>query len=137
MPGKVIKHLLLTFCLLSASVLAHHSPALVYDMSREVTISGTVTKFEMGNPHLRIYFDVTADGTAEQWMAEGGSRTVLLRSGWDGSEVAPGDEISIRGHPSRDGTNIIHMQYLILPDGTEKFGEDLDRSTLERLRRER
>jgi phenylpropionate dioxygenase-like ring-hydroxylating dioxygenase large terminal subunit len=70
-------------------------------------------------------------------MAEGGSRTVLLRSGWSETEVAPGERISVRGHPSRDGSNVVHLQYLILPDGSEKFGEDLDRSTLERLRRER
>jgi phenylpropionate dioxygenase-like ring-hydroxylating dioxygenase large terminal subunit len=129
--------LLLLLALIPISVLAHHSPAMIYDMSREVTISGTVTEFNLGNPHLRIYFDVVKDGATEKWMAEGGSRTVLLRSGWSETEVAPGERISVRGHPSRDGSNVVHLQYLILPDGSEKFGEDLDRSTLERLRRER
>lgn len=128
---------LLLLLLLPVAALAHHSPALIYDMSREVTISGTVTEFNMGNPHLRIYFDVEADSGTEQWMAEGGSRTVLLRAGWAGNELKPGDRISVRGHPARDGSNVIHLQYLTLPDGTEKFGEDLDRSKLERLRRER
>jgi phenylpropionate dioxygenase-like ring-hydroxylating dioxygenase large terminal subunit len=137
MPAKTLRPALALLALVSAGLMAHHSPALIYDMSREVTITGTVTEYELGNPHLRIYFDVESDGATERWMAEGGSRTVLLRAGWDGSEVSPGDKISVRGHPSRDGSNVIHMEYLILPDGSEKFGEDLDRSTLERLRRER
>jgi hypothetical protein len=129
---------LLALCFLIAPVVpAHHSPAMIFDMNQELTISGTVAEFSMGNPHLRIYFDVEADGGTERWMAEGGSRTVLLRTGWSGDEVKPGDRISVRGHPSRDGSNIIHLQFLTLPDGSEKFGEDLDRSKLERLRRER
>lgn len=121
----------------SATLQAHHSPAMIYDLTQEVTISGTVTEYNLGNPHLRIYLDVERDGVTEKWMAEGGSRTVLIRKGWDGSEVEPGDVVSVRGHPSRDGSKVVHLQYLILPDGTEKFGEDLNESTLERLRRER
>jgi phenylpropionate dioxygenase-like ring-hydroxylating dioxygenase large terminal subunit len=137
MPAAGTRHLWLLLSLVSSAALAHHSPALLYDLSREIEISGTVTEFNMGNPHLRIYLDVDMDGKTERWMAEGGSRTVLLRAGWDGTELTPGDRITVRGHPSRDGSNVIHLQYLILPDGTEKFGEDLDRSRLERLRQER
>jgi hypothetical protein len=33
--------------------------------------------------------------------------------------------VTVRGHPSRDGSNLIHMEYLTLPDGTERFTEDL------------
>jgi hypothetical protein len=137
MPAKTLRPALALLALVSAGLMAHHSPALIYDMSREIEVSGTVTEFNMGNPHLKIYFDVEVDGVTQQWMAEGGSRTVLLRADWSEDELAPGDKISIRGNPARDDRNIIHMIYLTLPDGSEKFGEDLDRSTLERLRRER
>ena len=117
---------------------AHHSPAMLYDLSQEIHVEGTVTEYILGNPHLRIFFDVEQDGETVQWMAEGGSRTVLLRAGWDGTEVEPGDHIAVRGHPTRDGSPVVHMEYLILPDGTEKFGEDLDPSALDsRSRRTR
>jgi len=132
------KGLILTGGLLLAGVAgAHHSPAMLYDLSKEVTVEGVVTKYELGNPHLRIYFDVDKGGTVEHWMAEGGSRTVLLRKGWDGSEVAPGDRISVRGHPTRDGSKVVHLEYLTLPDGTELYGEDLNQQELEDLRRRR
>lgn len=108
------------------SAVAHHSPAMLYDLSREITVEGVVTEYQLGNPHMRIYLDVDNDGTTEKWLAEGGSRTRLLRVGWTGSEVAPGDKVRVRGHPSRDGSKLIHMEYLTLPDGTERFTEDLE-----------
>jgi phenylpropionate dioxygenase-like ring-hydroxylating dioxygenase large terminal subunit len=129
----------LVFCLaaFSASIGAHHNPAMLYDLSKEIEVQGVVTEYRLGNPHLRIYFDVDAAGQTEQWMAEGGSRTVLLRKGWDANVVSPGDRVTFRGHATRDGSNVIHMVYLILPDGTELFGEDLDRGQYEDIRRRR
>jgi hypothetical protein len=118
-----------------ATATAHHSAAMLYDLSKEVTVQGVVTEFQLGNPHLRIYFNVDADGKTEKWMAEGGSRTVLLRKGWTGTEVKPGDKISIRGNPSRDGSKVMHLEYLILADGTEKYAEDIDPNAIENLRR--
>lgn len=123
--------------LLAGTAAAHHSPAMLYDLSREMTIRGVVTEYVLGNPHLRIYFDVENDGTTEKWMAEGGSRTVLVRKGWDGTEVAPGDRITVRGHPTRDGSNVVHLEYLILADGTELYGEDLNSTALEERRSRR
>lgn len=109
-----------------AHVAAHHSPAILYDLTREITVEGVVTQYQLGNPHIRIYFDVDNQGTIEKWLAEGGSRTKLIRAGWTGNELAPGDRVIIRGHPSRDGSPLIHMEYLTLPDGTERFAEDID-----------
>lgn len=106
-------------------VIAHHSPAMLYDLTREITVVGVVTEYQLGNPHMRIYLDVVNEGTTEKWLAEGGSRTQLMRVGWTGSEVSPGDKVSVRGHPARDGSKLVHMEYLTLPDGTERFTEDL------------
>ena len=109
-----------------AQVAAHHSPAMLYDLSRETAITGVVTEFQLGNPHMRIYFDVDNNGTKEKWLAEGGSRTQLMRAGWTGMEVKPGDKITIKGHPPRDPTaKLIHMTHVVLPDGTERFTEDI------------
>ena len=109
-----------------AHVAAHHSPAMLYDLTMETTVSGVVTEYQLGNPHMRIYFDVDNNGTIEKWLAEGGSRTQLMRVGWTGEELKPGDKITVRGHPPRDASQkLIHMEYLTLPDGTERFAEDI------------
>jgi hypothetical protein len=129
---------------IAASVLApranaHHSAAVLYHLDQQITVEGTVNRFELGNPHARIFLTVkAADGTAAEWMAEGGSRTVLVRLGWTGQEVKPGDAIKIIGNPSRDGSNVIHWQKLVLPSGSELWGEDIpEESALEELRKRR
>ena len=123
----------------SASVSAHHSAAVLYQLDRQITVEGIVTRFTLGNPHIRVYMLVMdSDGEETQWMAEGGTRTVLLRNGWSGDEVHPGDAVKIIGNPSRDGSKIVHLQTLVLPDGTELWGEDVPEvSVLEDLRRRR
>jgi hypothetical protein len=129
---------LLLGALLLTDLQAHHSPAAIYDLSRQVEIEGTVTEFRMGNPHARIYLDVTLeDGTVENWMTEGGSRTVLLRTGWTGDEVKPGDRVKVVGHPTRDGSKVVHWQWIHLADGRQLFGEDLNPDLLEERRRQR
>lgn len=118
--------LLLAFALLPfTEVAAHHSPTMLYDLSREITVAGVVTEYQLGNPHMRIYFDVEKDGKTEKWLAEGGSRTQLMRVGWTADDLKPGDKVTVRGHPARDGSKLVHMEYLTLPDGTERFAEDI------------
>lgn len=123
-----------TFAAVTAPLLAHHAAVVYYDLSKEVTMRGTVTEFRMGNPHARIYFDVAnADGTSTNWMAEGGSRTVMLRRGWTGEDVKVGDMVTLHGHPSRDGGNYMHMTNVDLPDGTSKYAEDTDPDAIRNL----
>jgi hypothetical protein len=118
---------------------AHHSAAVLYRLDQQITVEGTVTRFTLGNPHARIFLTVkAADGTSAEWMAEGGSRTILLRKGWTGEEVKAGDAIKIIGNPSRDGSNVVHWQRLVLPTGQELWGEDIpEEATLEALRQRR
>lgn len=126
MRSKLSVLLLATTVAPLSHVAAHHSPAMLYDLSMEITVTGVVTAYELGNPHMRIYLDVDNQGTTEKWLAEGGSRTQLMRVGWTGEEVKPGDKISVRGHPPRDASkHLVHMEYLTLPDGTERFAEDI------------
>jgi hypothetical protein len=140
-----MKHILLVLMTvgamlaLPATTRAHHSAAALYHLEQQITVEGTVTRFTLGNPHARIFLTVTgADGTATEWMAEGGSRTVLLRNGWTGDELKSGDAVKIIGNPSRDGSNVVHWQTLVLPNGQELWGEDIpEESVLEELRRRR
>jgi hypothetical protein len=118
---------------------AHHSAAVLYLLDQQITVEGTVTRFTLGNPHARIFLTVKGvDGSTTEWMAEGGSRTILLRKGWTGEEVKAGDAIKIIGNPSRDGSDVVHWQRLVLPTGQELWGEDVpDEASLEALRQRR
>jgi Family of unknown function (DUF6152) len=122
---------------LAVAAAAHHSAAVLYHLDQQVTVEGVVTRFTLGNPHARIYLLVKdASGQESEWMAEGGSRTVLARNGWTGDEVHAGDTIKIIGNPSRDGSKVVHWQKLVRADGTELWGEDLPPDAeLEELRK--
>ena len=127
------------FFFLAGNAIGHHSPVVLYQLDQEVAYEGVVTDFSLGNPHVRLYLTIAEpDGSEYQWMAEGGTRTVLLRNGWSEDQVSPGDVVTIVGNPSRDGSRIIHLLTLTLPDGTELWGEDTpEESLLEDLRQRR
>lgn len=112
---------------LAAPSVAHHSPGAIYDLDAEVTVEGEVTRFQLGNPHVRVYFTRTAeDGTTSDWMGEGGSRTVLMRRGWKEEDLAPGDHVIITGNPAHDeDAPIVHIKHLTLPNGETRYAEDL------------
>ena len=107
-------------------ILAHHSAAAIYVMERTVTVEGIVTRFNLGNPHMRIYFTRTdQEDRATEWVAEGGSRTVLTRRGWSLDTVKPGDHVVLLGNPARDSRTFIHINQITLPDGQKLATEDI------------
>lgn len=117
---------------------AHHAAGLVYDTDNEQTMEAIVTRFELGNPHVRIYFKRPQDGdSGEEWMAEGGSRTVLVRRGWTKDMLKPGDRITLHGHPSRDDRPIFHVVNMD-KDGRQIGTEDsTSENLLDQLRQRR
>src|SRR5215472_18342398 len=65
----------------AASTTAHHGFVSWFDMSRTVTLKGTVTSFDWTNPHTYIYLDVKNEkGAIEKWRAELGAPAMLARA---------------------------------------------------------
>ena len=61
----------LAWLLAAAPGSSHHSFAAVFDISRTVDLTGTVTRLEWTNPHAWIHVDVEdADGNVEAWSVE-------------------------------------------------------------------
>jgi hypothetical protein len=83
---------------------AHHS-ATMFDDNKIIELSGTVKEFQWKNPHIWIQVMVKgADGTAKEWSVEGGGPNSLSRNGWRPTTFKPGDSVTIRVHPMRDGS---------------------------------
>ena len=112
-----------TLLALSSPVFAHHSQAN-YDIKHPVTLTGTVTEFELVNPHVLIHFQVKDDkGQMVEWIAESGPPNNMRRLGWTKYTLKPGDEITATIHPARNGGKAVHLQELIL-NGKHIFSGD-------------
>ena len=108
---------------LCATSAAHHSPAAQYDLSKRVTITGVVTEYRFVNPHALIFFDVAGkSGGVQGWVAEGGNTSALQHLGWTGGEIRPGDEVTIVGNPSRDGSAAVNWQTVTVSGGPRLAG---------------
>ncbi|MGE0444285.1 MAG: DUF6152 family protein [Vicinamibacterales bacterium] len=88
---------------LSIPVVAHHSGAM-FDDNKEVTVTGVVKEFQYTNPHSWLLIDVKGqDGKVVTWGFEAEGPSTLLRAGIRKSDFAVGTQVTITGHPMKDG----------------------------------
>ena len=114
------KRILFFFVTLAAfgSLHAHHSSAPHFDLNKEVTVSGIVTRIRLVNPHAYLYFDVTKNGKTENWRCELSSGTQLRRRGWTPELFPKGAKITVNGAPARREDNHCYLNSLTFEDGT-------------------
>jgi hypothetical protein len=114
--------LLALAALASVPVWAHHSFAAEFDEKKPIKLQGTVTEWELINPHSWIHVDVKgAGGKVTPWMVEGGSPNALLRLGFTRDSLPAGTEIVIEGFQAKDGANRAVGANLTLPNGKKLF----------------
>jgi hypothetical protein len=113
----VFSFVMLCSLIKTPSMLAHHGYA-AYDMTKAVTLVGTVTDFEMANPHSTISFDVKDEkGNVQHWGVEFGYIRALKQAGWANDTLKPGDAISITLHPAKNGANAGALEKVTYADG--------------------
>ena len=103
-------------------VWAHHAFSAEFDINRPLTLKGTLSKWEMINPHSWFHIDVTGpDGKVTEWMIEGGSPNALIRLGVTKNTVKIGTELTIEAYQAKEGTNKAVGRDFTLPDGSRLF----------------
>ena len=111
----------------SIPILAHHG-ASVYDSTKLTTLKGTVTDFQLMNPHTEISFDVAgASGKVDKWTGEAPSLTTMYRLGWNKNLFKAGDQVTFIGNVAKSGSHIMRLRKVVLPNGKETVmdrGED-------------
>lgn len=100
----------------TAPVTAHHSFA-AFDQKKIVTLKGTVKQFQWTNPHAWIEIEVPGTASARTWSVELNSPNNLTRQGWKRTSIKPGDKVTIRVNPLRDGKSGGLFLDIILVDG--------------------
>ena len=98
---------------------AHHSFAAAYDMTKPVTVQGTITKVRLENPHSWFFLDVKGtDGKVTSWAFEAGTPSGMIRNGYKASLIKAGTEVTIKGVHAKDPSqNMGMLQTLITADG--------------------
>ena len=109
--------------LLSAQALsAHYSFAAEFDRNSPVTLTGSVTRVDWGNPHIWVFMDVKDDtGKVSNWGVEGGAPNALFRNGWRKDSLKVGDTVTVEGFKSKDGLPRANANRVTLPDGRRVF----------------
>ena len=106
---------------ISPGASAHHGDA-GYDVTKLVTVKGTVTEFHFQNPHIEIFIDAKKDDQVEKWHGELNSPNLVSRMvGWNGKTLKPGDEIVLIGYRAKNGLNVLRLEKVLLANGTEIF----------------
>ena len=94
--------ILMLMCAL-APVSAHHSHSM-FDMTKEVSITGTVTSFSYRNPHVFLNVDVKNDkGEIVSWAVEMSNITNMQARGIYLSTFKAGDTVTVKINPLKDG----------------------------------
>lgn len=102
---------------------AHHSGAM-FDITKEVKISGTIQEFNWTNPHSNFKVKVVNSlGNEEIWAVEMNSPNNLVREGWKRTTLKIGDKVTVTVRPLRDGTPGGQYVSVILADGRYLGGE--------------
>ena len=84
--------------------LAHHSAAM-FDNQKVKELTGTIKEFQWKNPHVWIQVYVqNAAGVKEEWSVEGGGPNSLSRQGWRPTTFKPGDNVTLKVNPMKDGS---------------------------------
>jgi hypothetical protein len=101
----------LAFALVGATLLfaagpvsAHHAMVAEFNLTRPITLKGTLTKMEWVNPHGWIYVDVKGPEGLESWKIETGSPFRMEKRGLKKIDFKIGDEVIVSGFAAKDGT---------------------------------
>jgi hypothetical protein len=112
-----------TLCGLMAAVSlqAHHSLAGVYEMKKEMELSGSLESVKFVNPHGSLTLSVkNADGTSTEWVMTLGSATSLAQRGigkTGANALHTGDNIKVKFIPARNGSPLGFLKSVTMPDG--------------------
>lgn len=103
-------------------VFAHHSFAAEFDGTKQISLTGVVTKVDWVNPHAYIYVDVKGDdGAVVNWALETGAPNMLYRQGWRKDDLKVGDTVTFDAFLAKDGSHTAAARQVKLPDGRKVF----------------
>ncbi len=125
MNHRIINASIALVILLPGPLWAHHSGRAVFDFSKALTLTGTLTKVDWRNPHIEISLEAKSDhGQVEIWVMEiAGPKWFRDRNvSRDEFETAIGQIVTVEGSCARDGSRYGHVDKITFQDGHSIVG---------------
>jgi DNA/RNA endonuclease YhcR with UshA esterase domain len=124
MKATAISTVVLVGWLFTSNALqAHHSLAGVYEIRKESTVTGELTKIAFTNPHGAMHLKVKDDnGATTEWVMTTGSANVLANLGFGengANHVKAGDTVTITYFPARNGKPLGFIRRITLPNSNQ------------------
>jgi hypothetical protein len=101
---------------LAAPASAHHAFNM-FALDQVVTMTGTVKSYDFKMPHVWFYIVSNGPKGTEDWGFECHSPNLVARKGWNIGTLKPGDKITVRMHPMKDGSKAGSVIDVTLADG--------------------
>ena len=107
--------------LAAVPVRAHHAFAAEFDQDKPIKVQGSVTRWELTNPHSWIYIDVKDADKVVTWMIEGASPNNLYRLGLTKESLPAGSVITVEGYQAKDGSTRAVGRNITFANGKKFF----------------
>ena len=100
--------------LFGVSALAQHTLAAKFDLTKPLTLTGTVTQIDWGNPYVHVLMKVPGQPLPTLWAVEVDSPIALAQNGWSEASLPPGEVIRVEGFAARDGSKQISGKSVVM-----------------------
>ena len=100
--------------------LAHHSVLGQFDLSKTVTLKGTIARVDWINPHPYVHLNVTAaNGSVTSWQLSTIPIAMMRKAGITKETLGgkPGEIVSVAAHPALNGRPLAWVTRITYADG--------------------
>jgi hypothetical protein len=119
---RMMTLLLASLLLATLPAQAHHSFPAQYDIERQATVEGLVTKVEWRNPHVYFFMDAFEDdGSVVEWSFELSNISAMRNAGWSSDTLKAGDLLTVSGSLARDNSPLMNATSVIRTETEEKL----------------
>ena len=102
------------------SLSAHHGLTAIFDNSKKLTLTGTLTEVDWQNPHIVVLIESKKDdGSVEMWKLESNPPAWFKRLGITRNDFAKaiGTTITVEGLRAKDGSPYGYLQKVTFSEG--------------------
>jgi hypothetical protein len=109
-----------TVVVAAATANAHHSVIGQFDLSKSVTLKGTIARVEWINPHPYVHLNVAAaNGPGTTWALSTIPLAMMRKAGITKESLAgkPGEIVTVTAHPALNGKPLAWVTRITYADG--------------------